>query len=101
MKASEKDGTKSYKQANPSIQRKPNDPDGVPTISYMTYSPPGPQLDQHIGREHECYQRIALLSRHIPVSILSHGCQTEVALLCSTTDLTVTAMLDTGCSPGN
>ena len=67
----------------------------------MTYSPTGPQLDQHIGREHECYQRIALLSRRIPANILSHGCQTEVALLCSTTDLTVTAMLDTGCSPGN
>ena len=67
----------------------------------MTYSPPGPQLDQHIGREHECYQRIALLSRHIPANILSHGCQTEVALLCTTADLTVKAMLDTGCSPGN
>ena len=49
MKVFEKDGARSYKQVNPSIQRKPNDPNGVPTISLITYSPPGPQLDQHIG----------------------------------------------------
>ena len=100
MKVFEKDGAKSHKQANPTIQRKPNDPNGVPTISLMTYSPPGPQLDQDIGREHECYQRIALLSRHIPANILSHGCQTEVALLCTLPSqpcLTQDALLATIC----
>ena len=57
--------------------------------------------DQHIGREHECYQRIALLSQRIPANILSHGCKMEIVLLCKTKDLVVTSMLDTGCSPGN
>ena len=103
LKAFEKDGAKSFKQSGRTIQPKPSNPaisTHSPTISLLTHSP-GPQLDQHIGRKHECYQRIALLSRHIPANILSQGCQTEVVLLCASTDLIVQAMLNTGCSPGN
>lgn len=62
---------------------------------------PGPQLDQHIDREHKCYLRIALLSQRISANIFSHGCQMEIVLLCKTKDLMVKSMLDTGCSPGN
>lgn len=92
MKVFEKDGARSYKQVNPSIHL-PHFADHLPP----TWTTTGPAY----RREHECYRRIALLSRHIPANILSHGCQTEVALLCSTADLTVRAMLDTGCSPCN
>lgn len=35
----EKDGAKSFKQAGTTIQRKPNNPDGVPTISLLTHLP--------------------------------------------------------------
>ena len=82
------------------VQRRPLNPEVAPTISLLMQAP-GPQVDQHIGREHECYQRIALLSQRIPAKILSHGCKMEIVLLCKTKDLVVTAMLDTGCSPEN
>lgn len=100
MKTFEKQGSKVFKPAGPLIERKPNNPDGAPRISLLIHSP-GPQLDQHVGREHECFQRIALLNKRIPANMLSHGCQTEVVLLCKSSDLLVKAMLDTGCSPGN
>lgn len=34
---STKDGAKSFKQAGPTIQRQPNNPDGAPTISPLTH----------------------------------------------------------------
>ena len=93
-------GAKVLKYGATKIERRPLNPEEAPTISLLTHSP-GSQLDEHIGREHECFQRIALLSERIPANILSHGCQTEIVLLCVNMDLVVKAMLDTGCSPGN
>ena len=100
MKAYEQQGSKVVRQGAPMVQRRPLNPEVAPTISLLMQVP-GPQVDQHIGREHECYQRIALLSQRIPANILSHGCKMEIVLLCKTKDLVVTSMLDTGCSPGN
>jgi len=99
--ASIRDGLRQSLQARCNqSRRRPQNPEFAPHISLLTQSC-GPRLDEHIGREHECFQRIALLSQRIPASILSHGCQTEIVLLCTTVDLVVKAMLDTGCSPGN
>ena len=100
MKAYEQQGSKGVRQDAPMVQRRPLNPEVAPTISLLLQAP-GPQVDQHIGREHECYQRIALLSQRIPANILSHGCKMEIVLLCKTKDLVVTSMLYTGCSPGN
>ena len=100
MKAYEQQGSKVVRQGAQIVQRRPLNPEVAPTISLLMQVP-GPQVDQHIGREHECYQRIALLSQRIPANILSHGCKMEIVLLCKTKDLVVTSMLDTGCSPGN
>ena len=100
MKAYEQQGSKTLRQGAHMVQRRPQNPEVAPTISLLMQAP-GPQLDQHIGREHECYQLIALLSQRIPANILSHGCKMEIVLLCKTKDLVVTSMLDTGCSPGN
>jgi hypothetical protein len=100
MRAYETAGAKVFKRGVTKVERRPQNPEFAPHISLLTQSC-GPRLDEHIGREHECFQRIALLSQRIPASILSHGCQTEIVLLCTTMDLVVKAMLDTGCSPGN
>ena len=100
IKTYEQQGSKALKQGAHMVQRRPQNPEVAPTISLLMQAP-GPQVDQRIGREHECYQRIALLSQRIPANILSHGCKMEIVLLCKTKDLVVTSMLDTGCSPGN
>ena len=77
---------KVFKRGAITIERQPHNPEFAPRISLLIQSP-GPQLDQHIGREHECYQRIALLSQRIPAKIIIQDCKTE------TMDLVVQAML--------
>ena len=72
LKAYEQHGSRSMKQGTHMVQRRPQNPEVAPTISLLMQAP-GPQLDQHIGREHECYQRITLLSQRIPANILRHG----------------------------
>jgi hypothetical protein len=100
MKTFEKQGAKGFKQTTNIIERKPHNPESAPQLSLLRRSS-SPILDEHLGREHECFQRIALLSQRFRANILSHGCQTDIVILCMNTDLIVKAMLDTGCSPGN
>jgi len=100
LKTFEKQGAKVFKRDSSTAERRPQNPASAPHISLLIQSP-GSALDEHVGREHECFQRIALLSQRIPGNIMRHGCQTEIVLLCQTQDLAVKAMFDTGCSPGN
>ena len=100
MKTFEKQGAKVLKRDPSTAERRPQNPVFAPHISLLIQSP-GSALDEHIGREHECFQCIALLSQRIPANVMRHGCQTEIVLLCQTQDLAVKAMFDTCCSPGN
>jgi hypothetical protein len=100
MKSFEKQGAKVFKKDSSTAERRPLNPESAPHISLLLQSP-GSVLDEHIRREHECFQRIVLLSKRIPANIMRHGCQTEIVMLCQTKDLVVKAMFDTGCSPGN
>ena len=59
MKTFDKQGSKVFKQGATIIERRPLNPELAPHISLLIQSS-DPPLDQHIGREHECYQGIAL-----------------------------------------
>jgi hypothetical protein len=95
LKTFEKQEAKVFKRDSSTAERRPQNPESAPHISLLLQSP-GSALDEHIGRERECFQRIALLSQRIPANIMRHGCQSEIVML-----LVVKAMFDTGCSPGN
>ena len=102
MKAYDKAGAKSFKPAaSPvTVQRKPVSEERSPQISLLQ-QPLGPQLNEEIGREHECFKRIAAMTQRFPASILKQGCQTEMTILGLERDISVKATLDTGCCPGN
>ena len=66
MKTFEKQGAKVFKKDSSTAERRPQNPASAPHISLLIQS----ALDEHIGREHECFQRIALLSQRIPANIM-------------------------------
>ncbi len=88
LKTFEKQGAKVFKRDSSTAERRPQNPASAPHISLLIQSP-GSALDEHVGREHECFQRIALLSQRIPAN--------EIVLLCQTQDLAVKAMFETIC----
>jgi len=101
MKIIDKAGTKAFKPAAVQpIERRPVASDISPRISLLQ-QPLGPQLNEEVGREAECFSRVAAMTQRFPKSILKHGCQTEVTTLCVDRDITVRTTLDTGCSPNN
>ncbi len=102
MKVFEKAGAKSFKPTSSPVtfERRPVTEQTSPRISLLQ-QPLGPQLNEEIGREAECFRRVAAMTQRFPVSILKHGCQTEVTILGNDRDINVRTTLDTGCCPGN
>ena len=64
MKTFEKQGAKVFKRDPSTAERRPQNPAIASHISLLIQSP-GSALDEHIGRKHECSQRIALLYKII------------------------------------
>jgi len=92
MKIFDKAGTKVFNPAAVQpIERRPVATDISPRISLLQ-QPLGPQLNEEVGCEAECFSRVAAMTQRFPQSILKHGCQTEVTILY----ITVRTTLDTG-----
>ena len=90
MKVFEKAGAKSFKPTSSPVtfERRPVTEQTSPRISLLQ-QPMGPQLNEEIGREAECFRRVAAMTQRFPVSILKHGCQTEVTILGHDRDINV------------
>jgi hypothetical protein len=83
MKIFDKAGTKVFKPAAVQpIERRSVATDVSPRISLLQ-QPLDPQLNEEVGREAECFSRVAAMTQRFPKSILKHGCQTEVTILCT------------------
>ena len=70
MKIFDKAGTKVFKPAAVQpIERRPVATDISPRISLLQ-QPLGPQLNEEVGREAECFSRVAAMTQRFPKSIL-------------------------------
>ena len=101
MKIFEKAGAKAFRSASAQpVERRPVATDTSPRF-LLLQQPLGSQLNEEVGREAECFHRVAAMTQRFPASILKQGCQTEVTILCIDRDITIHTTLDTGCSPNN